>query len=87
MKLKYEFSVREIAGEVVLVPLGEAALKLSGLITTNEVGAFLIENLREDTTQERLVQAVCEDFDIAPETAAADVDSFLARLREFDMLE
>ena len=37
MKLKYEFSVREIAGDYVLVPLGEAALKLSGMITTNEV--------------------------------------------------
>ena len=54
MKIKYDFSVREIAGDFVLVPLGEAALQLSGMITTNEVGAFLIEQLQTETTKEKL---------------------------------
>ena len=87
MKIKYDFSVREIAGDFVLVPLGEAALQLSGMITTNEVGAFLIKKLQTETTKEKLLQSVCETFETELETARSDIENFLAQLQELDLLE
>ncbi len=87
MKIKYDFSVREIAGDFVLVPLGEAALQLSGMITTNEVGAFLIKKLQTETTKEKLLQSVCETFETELETARCDIENFLAQLQELDLLE
>ena len=39
MKIKREFVLREIAGDILLVPVGKTALDLNGMLTLNEVGA------------------------------------------------
>ena len=86
MKLKYEFSVREIMGEYALVPMGESALRLNGMILTNAVGAFVCEQLASDTTQEALVHAVLNEFEIDEKTAQTDVAEFLEYLRTAQLL-
>ena len=45
MKLKYEFAVRCVVGEHLLIPMGEGALAFSGMIATSETGAFLAQQL------------------------------------------
>lgn len=87
MKLKYEFAVREISGDYVLVPLGAAALKLSGMITTNAVGAFLWEQLMSETTEESMTKRLFEEFEIDMVTAANDVKEFVSKLQELDLVE
>ncbi len=87
MKLKYEFAVREIVGDFVLVPLGEGALKLSGMITTNDVGAFLCELLKQDTTERALTERLVEEFEVDVATAADDVREFLDQMRQLDLIE
>ena len=87
MRIKYEFSVRNIAGDYVLVPLGEAAIKLSGMITTNDVGVFIMEQLQKDMTKQELLANVLDEFEIEPETAAADIDEFTLQLNKFELLE
>lgn len=86
MKLKYDFAVREIAGEYVLIPMGAAALQFSGMVTTNEVGAFLCEALKQETTREQLLSSLCREFETDEATAGADLDAFLAMLRRADIL-
>lgn len=86
MKLKYDFEVREIAGDYVLVPMGEAALKLSGMITTNDVGVFLWKQLRTEITKEELLRKLVEEFEIDLETAGVDVDEYIEELWELDLL-
>lgn len=87
MKLKYEFIVREIVGEYVLVPVGEAALNFGGMITTSEVGAFLMDALKIGASRQTLVDAVLAEYDVDAETAEKDVDEFLANLTELGILE
>lgn len=87
MKLKYEFVVRQIAGDYILVPSGASALALSGLITTNEVGALLVEKLKQDASREALIAAVLQDFQVEETIAAADVDRFLMMARKLNILE
>ena len=87
MKLKYEFVVREIVGEYVLVPVGEAALIFGGMITTSEVGALLISALKDGATREELISAVLAEYEIDEASASADVDEFLAKLTELGVLE
>ena len=86
MKLKYEFVVRNIMDEFVLVPVGEAALKFAGMITTSEVGAFLIELLKKDTNKEFLVQNLMAEYEVCEDQASQDVDEFLAQLNKFNLL-
>lgn len=86
MKLKYRFVVREILGEYVLVPMGEGALAFSGMISTSETGALLAKALEKDVSREALVTLLTTEYEVDTETAAADVDAFLAQLNQLDLL-
>ena len=87
MKLKYEFSVRNVVGEHILVPLGEGALAFSGIITTNEVGAFLMELLGQEIGYDTLLSRVLENYEVDEATARADLDEFLDYLGQLSLLE
>ena len=47
MKRNTDFMLRDIAGEVILVPTGAATQQFNGMITLNEVAAFIWKNLNE----------------------------------------
>lgn len=86
MKLKYEFAVREIMGEYVMVPLGAGALEFSGMISTTETGATLVEALKEHVTYQELLQRLLEEYEIDEATAAADLDEFLNQLKRLNLI-
>lgn len=86
MKLKSTIILRKIAGETILVPVGEDAVRVNGLITVNEVGAFICEQLKEERTVDALVAAVTAQFDVDAQTARADIASFIHTLEENDLL-
>ena len=86
MKLKSTIILRKIAGETILVPVGEDAVRVNGLITVNEVGALICEQLKEERTVDALVAAVTAQFDVDAQTARADIASFVHTLEENDLL-
>ncbi len=87
MKLKYEFNVRNIAGEYILVPMGAGALQFSGMVTTNAVGATICDCLKQDTTPQKILAKLLEEFDIDEATAKADMEAFLASLDQAQLLD
>ena len=87
MKLKYDFAVREIVGEYVMIPLGKDALNFSGMVSTSETGAAIIEALRDDISREELLQILLDQFDIDEATASVDLDEFLTQLRKINVLD
>lgn len=72
-----DYLMREIAGETILVPTGEAASQFNGLATMNASGAFLWRQLAQKCTREDLYQALAEEYDLPQEQAQGDVDRFL----------
>lgn len=86
MKIDKQFILRRIAGDYVIIPTGKTTLDFNGLITVNEQGAFLWERLRQEVTQQELVQALLAEYEVDEATAAADVEEFLAILRKCRML-
>lgn len=86
MKLKSTIILRKIAGETILVPVGEDAVRVNGLITVNEVGALICEQLKEERTVDALVAAVTAQFDVDAQTVRADIASFIHTLEENDLL-
>lgn len=88
MNVKLDFVLREIAGETLLVPAGKTALDLNGMLTLNETGAALWRMLRRRADAEALTQGLLQEFEGAPaEQVRADVEEFLARLRELGIVE
>ncbi len=82
MKLNYDFVMREIAGDKFLVPVGEAASVFDGIITINELGAFIIENLPACGSLEEIAGKITQAYDIDSVSALADVMEFAKSLEE-----
>jgi len=82
MKLKEGFIVKNIAGSIVVVPVGEEAVKLKGLIHLNATSAFLWNKLESDISFESLVEAFALEYAIDLETARTDVTDFLNVLKQ-----
>lgn len=78
--------MREIAGEHILIPVGEAATELFGLISLNESGALLWEKLQQECTEKDLIEAVLAEYEVDEETARAGVRRFLEKMRDENLL-
>ena len=87
MIIKKELITREVAGEIILVPVGKSVLESNGLFALNEVGAFLWNCLPEAKSEDELVEQILAEYDIDRETAAADVAEFLQKLRDMGILD
>ncbi|HKM29173.1 MAG TPA: PqqD family protein [Bacilli bacterium] len=87
MKIKKGFMLREVAGNYVVVPVGEASKEFKGIITLNISGAFLWKSLLEETTKEKLLEKFLGEYDIDQETATKDIDVFLDKVRSVNILE
>ena len=87
MKVSKDLIMREIAGEHILVPVGAAAAKFNGLITMNEVGRFIFDQLTEDRTLPELAELVTSEYDVDSDTALRDAEEFVQQLRDVGALE
>jgi hypothetical protein len=73
---------REIEGEVVAVDL-EGSVYLA----INRTGAALWPSLAEGATRNDLIRTLIDRYELNESTAAADVDSFVAMLKEQNLVE
>ncbi len=87
MKIKGTFVMRDIAGDIVIVPVGESALSYNGMITTTKTGAALWKALETDCNREKLIQILLDRFDVDYETAVSDTDKFLKDLALLGLIE
>jgi conjugal transfer/entry exclusion protein len=87
MKRKADFIMQNVGGENLLVPLGAQVMDLNGLITLNDTGACVWELLAQECTADELAAAVAERFDVTPERALADVQAFLNKITQLELLE
>ena len=86
MRANHDFLLREIAGESILLPVGEAAQRMSGLVDLNESGTLLWKKLEKDCTEQELVEALLQEYDVSEATAKADVKKFIVKMREAGLI-
>ena len=86
MKIKEGFVLREVAGDIVVIPSGDT-LDLNMMITLNETGRFLWERLEQGAEKEDLVQALTQEYEVSVEDAKAHIDGFVAKLNENGLLD
>lgn len=86
MKFKKEFMLREIVGETILIPVGESNNHFNGIITINELGKFIWENLESSESENILLDKILNEYEVDEKTAKEDLDEFLEKLREADII-
>ena len=86
MKFKKEFMLREIVGETILIPMGDSNNHFNGIITINELGKFIWENLESSKDEEELLHKILEEYEVEEKEATEDLDEFLDKLRQVDII-
>lgn len=86
MKVSEQFILRSIAGENLLIPTGEAAMTVKGLIALSESGLLIYEKLKDGCGKQELVDALLAEYEVSAAEAEADTEAFLNQLRQLNML-
>ena len=81
MKRSDKFLLRDVAGTLVIVPVGAAVSAFPGMITLNATGAYIWELLETEQTEDTLVAALVARYEVEEDKARADVQAFLAKLK------
>ena len=87
MKIKDNFALRQVAGAWVVLPLADATVDFTGMLTLNETGLMLWNLLSKETTAQDLAKALTEEYDVTLEQAQSDVDAFIAKLSKAGCIE
>ena len=87
MKIKKDFILRKVADSYVVVPVGKMTLDFNGIINLNETGAFLFGELQKGADREELIERLLAEYDVTQEKAASDIDIFIKKVKDADVLE
>ena len=87
MKIKDGFVVRAVAGQNMVVALGDAAKIFNGIIKLNESARLIWDMLEVGAERGEIIDKLEENYDVPREILARDCDAFLQSLRENNVLE
>ncbi len=87
MKIKSGFAKREIAGSIIVVPVGKTSLEFNGMITLNESGSFFWDCFTNDITVDDAVKMITDEYDVDADRARADIEKFVKMLEDNNLLE
>lgn len=85
MKLKDGFITHESDGEQIMVAAGE--VRFSGMVRSNKTAAFIVDCLKEKTTQTQIVEKLVAAYDAPVEVIERDVQKILDSLRSIGALD
>lgn len=86
MKIKENYMLRKVADCYVVVPIGSAVAEFNGMINLNEVGAFLWRQLETETTADKVLAAMLEEYEVDEAIAKADLEKFIKELEEANLI-
>lgn len=85
MKLKKEFVTHQNDNEHVTVAAGNT--EFTGMLLSNETAGFIIEHLKSETTEDKIVDQMFEEYDAPREVIAADVHRIIEKLRSVGAID
>ncbi len=72
MKLKYEFVIMDMGDEFSAVPVGDETFP--GILKLNDIGAEIMEQLKEETTPEQVHRYLKEKY---PDSTDREIGEYL----------
>ncbi|MBP5690910.1 MAG: PqqD family protein [Bacteroidaceae bacterium] len=89
MKIKKGYILRTVCGENVIVGEGLDAINFGRMLSLNETAAWLWKQAVEqgDFTAESLANALCDEYEVTPDQALADVKETINQWTELKVVE
>ena len=85
MKMKNDYITQTIDETQFLIPVGSESF--NGIVRSNKTAAYIVDLLKEDTTEEKIIDALCARYDASREVITTDVRKILDTLRSINALE
>ena len=85
LKLNENFIRHDVDGQTLIVPTGSA--DFHGLIQGNKTLSAIAECLTQDTTEDKIVDALCARFDGSREDIKADVHEAIKKLKAIGAID
>ena len=87
MSIFYNFVLKNIAGANVVMPVGEAVGKINGMIKLNLSAKVIWDSLEANKDFDGIMEEMKNTFsDVDEETLKEDINTFLNKLREHEIL-
>ena len=88
MKIKNGFVVKSIAGQNVVMSLGEASKIFNGIIKLNDSAKFIWDMLAQGSDRDEIVDALSIEYQgVDRATLERDVDALIDTLKGANILE
>ena len=86
MQIKYTFEMMQLGDETVAVPVGKDAASFHGVVKLNDTAAFIFNHLKEQISEEEILDALEKEYEATREELAADLHKCLADFQEKGLL-
>ncbi len=86
MEIKKQVVLRTVAGESMLIPVGETVLSYNGIFMLTQSGRLLWEQIVNGANESDLVATLIKEYEIDEKTAVDDTKDFLNSLAEFGII-
>ena len=86
MHLKDTYEIMEIEGQSFAVPLEENEESAGCVIKLSETAEEIFSMLREDVSEEQIIKAMLQRYDVSEEILAADVHATIEKFRQKGLL-
>ena len=86
MRLKFQFETMKLDDRIVAVPVGDNVNEFRGVVKLNETSAYIFDLLKDETTEEKIVDAMEKEYDADRSVIARDVKKIIAEFEEKGLL-
>lgn len=80
MKIVKEFVKRNVAGQAILVPVGDTTEEFNGMITLTESAEFIWDHLEKVNSLDEMIEIILKEYDVDKNVARRDVVGFTGEL-------
>lgn len=89
MKVKENYMLREIAGNFVVIPVGQNVADYKNMLHLNETGVFLWNELQNEISFDELLNRMAVKYEASENEVSIlekDLNEFLDKLRKLEVL-
>lgn len=87
MKLSSHYVLREIAGDTLLIPVGDSAPAPQGMILLNEISLLIYQGIADGKQPDMILTDIVTHYDVEPERARFDMNETIAEMQRLEIIE
>lgn len=89
MKIADGYMLKQIAGNYVVIPIGQNIVDYKSMLHLNETGAFIWRKLEADSSYDNLVNDLMIEYEAEQEESSiikSDLNEFIAQMKSMKLL-